>query len=894
VPEEETEKDIARHRLATALGFDPFPWQLALLDRFLEGKPPSAIDVPTGLGKTAVMAIWLVARAAGARLPRRLVYVVDRRAVVDQATEVAERLRKTTTDDGALKQSLGIERDLAISTLRGKYVDNRQWLEDPSAPAIVLGTVDMIGSRLLFGGYGVSTRMRPYHAGLLGADALIVLDEAHLVPPFERLIEGVASGRDGLGESLRPQADIASIVPPLQFLSLSATGRNRDDTLFLSDADRAHRTVAQRLRAAKRTTIRAEVNPKELAEKLADEAWSLSESGTKHLRCIVFCNSRDDARRVQEGLENRRKSAGIEFIDVELLVGGRRLYERERAAKWLRERGFLAGPGGRPERATFVIATSAGEVGVDLDADDMVCDLVAWERMVQRLGRVNRRGEGNAHVIIVPAIAEDEDTRNQITAVRALFDSLPSAEGATIDASPGALVALKQRSFTDDALAERIERASTPAELHPPLARATIEAWSMTSLEEHTGRPEVAPWIRGWIEKDKPQTTVVWREHLPLTDAGTLFGLDDLAAFRDAADPHLTERLETETFRVLEWLSKRFRTLPSPQEGDRDLERSRRPLRKTDIAAVILDGRTEPRPLRAEDLSSRDKREAVERALAGALLLVDVRLGGLSEGLLNPETDEPVDDVTTIEGKDRRVVPFRARRITAEDEERSPGWRVEARIAVSESEDEETAWLLIESVVSEAAESEEGRSAGAARAQLLEEHQAWTEQAARRIARRQGLPEAHAHMLAVAARLHDEGKRAKRWQQAFKAPTGDVYAKTTSRPNLKLLEHYRHELGSLPYAERDLQWRALDLPMRELCLHLIAAHHGNARPLIRVEGAEEPPTRLVERAQEIALRFAQLERAWGPWGLAWWEALLRAADQQASRENDLAGGSTDG
>jgi hypothetical protein len=27
---------------------------------------------------------------------------------------------------------------------------------------------------------------------------------------------------------------------------------------------------------------------------------------------------------------------------------------------------------------------------------------------------------------------------------------------------------------------------------------------------------------------------------------------------------------------------------------------------------------------------------------------------------------------------------------------------------------------------------------------------------------------------------------------------------------------------------------------------------------------------------------------WGPWGLAWWEALLRAADQQASRDNDAA------
>ena len=52
-------------------------------------------------------------------------------------------------------------------------------------------------------------------------------------------------------------------------------------------------------------------------------------------------------------------------------------------------------------KPAFLIATSAGEVGVDLDADHMVCDLVAWERMVQRLGRVNRRGDGDANVVLV-------------------------------------------------------------------------------------------------------------------------------------------------------------------------------------------------------------------------------------------------------------------------------------------------------------------------------------------------------------------------------------------------------------------------------------------------------------------------------------------------------------
>jgi CRISPR-associated endonuclease/helicase Cas3 len=51
----------ATARLAAALGNDPFPWQVALLERFLKGELPDALDVPTGLGKTAVMAIWLIA-----------------------------------------------------------------------------------------------------------------------------------------------------------------------------------------------------------------------------------------------------------------------------------------------------------------------------------------------------------------------------------------------------------------------------------------------------------------------------------------------------------------------------------------------------------------------------------------------------------------------------------------------------------------------------------------------------------------------------------------------------------------------------------------------------------------------------------------------------------------
>lgn len=886
----------AHERLAKALGVEsPFPWQLALLDRFLDGRTISAIDVPTGLGKTAVMAIWLVARAAGTAVPRRLVYVVDRRAVVDQATQVAEDLRALVGGDADLQHDLGLQGALPISTLRGKHLDNRQWLADPSVPAIVLGTVDMIGSRLLFRGYGVSRKMRPYHAGLLGTDSLVVLDEAHLVPPFERLVETIASGRDAGGRSLRADEGSQVFIPPLRFLSLSATGRGREDSLQLSAADRAHPIVARRLAAVKQITFADEVSSRELAECLADEAWSLTAGGQQPKRCIVFCNRRDDATKVEEALRERTKKSGIDRIDVELFVGGRRLYERDRAAAWLESRGFLAGSTGRPEVATFVIATSAGEVGVDLDADEMVCDLVAWERMVQRLGRVNRRGDGSARVRIVPADPEDAVMEQRLDAVRSIVNELPLASNGARDASPGAITALKARSIEDASLADLIARASTPADLHPPLPRATVEAWSMTSLEEHPGRPEVSPWLRGWIEEDDPQTTVVWRRHLPVADDGQLLGPNDLEAFRDAADPHLAERLEAETWRVVDWLEKRFLALGKLAEGpseEVETDGSQRPLRPSNTIGIIFDRAGKARALTARDLLRKDERDTVDRALRGAMLLVDERVGGLTDGsgggLLSAES-AVASDVSMIDG-DERVVPFRVRRITEPEESSTKEWRVEARIVVQRLEDRETGWLLIESLLKEPAKSEEGRSAGATHAQLLEEHQSWAEEAANRIAKQLALPEPYARMLQVAARLHDEGKRAQIWQRAFNAPRDGTYAKTTSRPNLQRLDHYRHELGSLPYAEREPRVQALDAPLRELCLHIIAAHHGNARPSIRTDGAEEPPSRLLERAQEVALRFASLELRWGPWGLAWWESLLRAADQQASRRNDLEGG----
>src|SRR5262249_47704000 len=86
LPFEKTFRDLT--------GYAPFPWQRRIYRRIVEGTPPESCQIPTGLGKTVVIAVWLIALANDPkRVPRRLVYVVNRRTVVDQSTEEAKKLR---------------------------------------------------------------------------------------------------------------------------------------------------------------------------------------------------------------------------------------------------------------------------------------------------------------------------------------------------------------------------------------------------------------------------------------------------------------------------------------------------------------------------------------------------------------------------------------------------------------------------------------------------------------------------------------------------------------------------------------------------------------------------------------------------------------------------------
>ena len=361
-------------------GNRPFPWQTRLYGHFLKGDSPPALDLPTGLGKTATIAVWLLALAHHARsgtmrdFPRRLVYVVNRRTVVDQATREAEQIRKALVSTPELSpaadalRSLSAQRSegpVAISTLRGEFADNAEWRDDPSRPAVIVGTVDMIGSRLLFSGYGRGFKSRPLHAGFLGQDTLLVHDEAHLEPAFQELIAAIESEQQRRKEFRR-----------FRVMALTATSRSDSGQFGLTDADRKHGVVRKRINAKKGVLLHRIDNEKDLADQVVKLALKHEDSGHA---VLVFLRKLEDVHWVVDKLPQGR---------AQTLTGTMRGLERDSLSKedaiFAR---FMPKSAGTPQNGTvYLVCTSAGEVGVNISADHLICDLTPFESMAQRFG----------------------------------------------------------------------------------------------------------------------------------------------------------------------------------------------------------------------------------------------------------------------------------------------------------------------------------------------------------------------------------------------------------------------------------------------------------------------------------------------------------------------------
>ena len=184
----------------------------------------------------------------------------------------------------------------------------------------------------------------------------------------------------------------------------------------------------------------------------------------------------------------------------------------------------------------------------------------------------------------------------------------------------------------------------------------------------------------------------------------------------------------------------------------------------------------------------------------------------------------------------------------------------------------------------ESAALEGGRSA--ARPVLLTTHVNDVVNEATRIVTALPLPPQIRAAIIVAAQLHDHGKRRERFQVTLgNRQYPDVLLAKAGRTGARLPEPFRHEFASLLDARKETTFEVLDDDMKDLVLHLIAAHHGRGRPHFTSDEAFDPDAQSAVAdtlAIEIPRRFARLQRTYGRWGLAYLESLLRAADWTAS------------
>ena len=143
--------------------------------------------------------------------------------------------------------------------------------------------------------------------------------------------------------------------------------------------------------------------------------------------------------------------------------------------------------------------------------------------------------------------------------------------------------------------------------------------------------------------------------------------------------------------------------------------------------------------------------------------------------------------------------------------------------------------------------------------------------------------------LVCAARWHDQGKDRAIWQRFARnddvaEPFGQVKELPVTGECCQVID-----TSSARFWTRMNDPALHDNPERELVLHLIAAHHGHARPHFDIRAIDKEKLNPSENNQanvKVMQDFGRLQNRFGRWGLAWLESILRCADAQASQPEE--------
>ncbi len=982
---------------------EPFPWQQRLARQVCEGEWPRLIDLPTASGKTACLDVAVFALAVQASMPtaqrttgRRMFFVVNRRVIVDEANaraaKIAAKLQAALHNDGpesSLRQVAEALREISgdidappldVALLRGGIYRDNRWARSITQPTIITSTIDQIGSRLLFRGYGVSDEARPIHAALIAQDSLLLLDEAHISQPFAQTLKAIQSYR-GDRWATRPLSAPLSVVP------MTATPSQSEDDLFqLGAADREHPILAARRTVPKLAKLIITENAKgknataataALPETLVEEARALLSEDRRTVAIIV--NRIATARAVYDRLQLENVSSDADNASqLHLAIGRMRSIDRDALTAAIQDR-----VGGTDPRTTvtaplFVVATQCLEVGADFDFDAVVSECASLDSLRQRFGRLNRTGRPIAAlgcvVIRADQIGEDDDPVYG-SALSKTWEWLQSvAANGTVDFGIAAMEAMLEGVDLTGLLAPRSDA--------PVMFPAYVDAWAQTNPTPCPD-PDVALFLHG-PRRGEPDVNICWRADLPVTpeeDAWTqTVGLCPPSspecmpvpigivcawlAKRPASDDDRGDTLDAQTpaedeSRTNQQIVPRIALAWRGPSNSRLIRDPRKDVRPGDtlVLAVasggwstfghipnappdpaVTDGRAgNDDALARVDIGEQAYRQSRERAILRLTSSrmkawpADEAIGVLKEWVADPERGlrkdalrdylrlaaDALQEKTTSIADTLRVLANRSHGL---DYQRHPDGGVVLRNR------RRVRARRFHTVLPSMDDGDDATSrAGRDKPIPLRDHTEHVRDEVDRSCRL--LPVAEwAGCLQTAADLHDWGKADERFQallingdrsDAWAQPT--LWAKSARMPvtpaergaarrRSGLPDNFRHEMLSLQFARMALDRLPDDTTKRDLVLHLIASHHGAARPFAPVVLDDDPPLVSLEAIRldytltpdnrrtdqphrldsGIAGRFWKLNRLFGWWGLAYLEAILRLGDQRASqREDDM-------
>ncbi len=883
-------------------GHEPFPWQARLAKRvFADGWPEKALDAPTAAGKTSAIdiAIFHLALAADQgskrRAPVRILFVVDRRLIVDDAYEraqtiaeklaqaktgilarVAARLRRFAEDDKS---------PLVVARLRGGVPKEPDWVRTPAQPTVIVSTVDQVGSRLLFRGYGISDTMKSVHAGLLGADALLILDEAHLSQPF------VQTARDSRIFQDKGSWSADAAKAPFGIVTLSATQAEKAET-FVSKDDYAHAVLGPRLTRAKPAKLiksEEEAKTEQFAHAFAEHAWTLSKAngGTATVVAVVVNRVRR-ARQIFERLKNlgaspfqtrgssHGQTIGDNVPEVALLIGRTRELDRRELLNELLERISAKREHREVDRPLFIVATQCVEAGADLDFDALVTEIAPLDCLRQRFGRLNRMGKRtDAQAIILAAFDQiAKSVEPDPIYGEALKETWQFLSGKSKVASKGKnakrvidfSVRASQRWLPGRG--ELVHYLAPRADA-PILMPRDVTLWSRTTPLP-SADPEVSLYLHG-PGRNRGDVEIVWRADLVGNNPHEW--IDRVSV----CPPSMLEAISVPFGEAKLWLENAATGDVADVEASDIGEEPSRPGRKRLVLCWRGANNARTGLVRGDDVRP------------GDMLIVRSSEGGCDRWGWAPEVRDPVPDLGREANRENRgrdilrltraspelgldatgeralverladltdaeIADLFSRYLVKTDE--STSFQPMGRIRVVRDKNDDP--LALEQAVrrrkgvsavaglgGEAVTEDDESSRAEQRPVLLNAHCQGVSSHARRFAQQIGLVPSLVEDIALAGFLHDGGKA----HPAFKrllyggnelaAIGGSPLAKSTKLPGSRrewdeaceragFPQGGRHEVASLAYAEAHP--KLAKTHDAELVLWLIGTHHGHGRP----------------------------------------------------------------